>query len=376
MRCAGLSLDDQRSSSFTGISNVELEREEVLRKVQCELKLFHKERKREGQEQLREQVELELLQQKVGQVLKERKREHEERQRELKLLRKERKREQKERQREHEELELLREGRKREQMNRQRELEKEEERRHEEQILRDAEQRDIDELKSFIIPKKSERTATPMASSTSSKTMATSDKAIGIDLGTAFSCVGVWHNDRVEIIPNDHGNRTTPSYVTFTDTERLIGDTAKNQVAMNPQNSVFNPETCSSSLPPRDRPRTTERIEPDQKSPTMFQSLFRVFPTEKNSKETAITMATSNKAIGIDLVTTYSCVGVWQNNRVEIIPNDHGNRNTPSFAFTDTERLVGHAAKNQAAMNPKNTVFEVERLIGRGFSADQEKKKT
>ncbi|XP_023944703.2 heat shock protein 68-like [Bicyclus anynana] len=64
--------------------------------------------------------------------------------------------------------------------------------------------------------------------------------AIGIDLGTTNSCVGVWQDGNVKIIANDHGNRTTPSYVAFTDTERLIGDSAKNQVAFNPSNTVFN----------------------------------------------------------------------------------------------------------------------------------------
>jgi L1 cell adhesion molecule like protein len=74
-------------------------------------------------------------------------------------------------------------------------------------------------------------------------------------------------------------------------------------------------------------------------------------------------------AIGIDLGTTYSCVGIFRHDRVDIIANDMGNRTTPSYvAFTESERLVGDAAKNQCAMNPRNTVFDAKRMIGRKFS--------
>merc|ERR1712072_205626 len=109
------------------------------------------------------------------------------------------------------------------------------------------------------------------------------------------------------------------------------------------------------------RRRTKERTKRENQKREAQAQTTKVYKQTRN-------MSNEGPAIGIDLGTTYSCVGIWQHDRVEIIANDQGNRTTPSYvAFTETERLIGDSAKNQVAMNPHNTVFDAKRLIGRRF---------
>ena len=127
-------------------------------------------------------------------------------------------------------------------------------------------------------------------------------------------------------------------------------------------------------LPSAPRPRPSLPL-----PPLPFNLFFLLSPSIPLSAVAALLIASAPTAladeeasigtvIGIDLGTTYSCVGVFKNGRVEIISNDQGNRITPSYvAFTDGERLVGDAAKNQATINPEKTVFDVKRLIGRKY---------
>merc|ERR1719218_381400 len=102
-----------------------------------------------------------------------------------------------------------------------------------------------------------------------------------------------------------------------------------------------------------------------------LSSKSAVMRSTTTGKSSTCLHGTNGPCVGIDLGTTYSCVGVWKNGRVEICTNEQGNRITPSYvswSADGSQRLIGDAAKSQAASNPKNTIFDVKRLIGRKFS--------
>ncbi|KAA0191443.1 hypothetical protein HAZT_HAZT004038 [Hyalella azteca] len=156
-----------------------------------------------------------------------------------------------------------------------------------------------------------------------------------MDMDAGKCCVASVRAEAVTVLPNAHGDKTTPSFVAFTDSRSLVGSDARDQATLNPTNTVYGVKTV------------------------LALSNFDAFKMATNK----------DYAIGIDLGTSNSCVGVVRNGRVEIIADERGSRLTPSFvAFTEDERLIGESAKLQRTENPANTVYEVKRLIGRKFS--------